>query len=345
MNFLQAMNPARALRRALSTRERFVARALLGLRSDVAQLSGGTRTASPQLQNAVREGYYEEVSFLWLVRVEYLILAVASTAVFYVLSIADPNDVSRSFVDPWVNFWEAFVDWERTSPWARAYSIGAIILFTSVTLELVGQWRRYRMQRRRSWPHKRYPLVLACVSVIGYCGFLDGREEAESRTLRNLAIALEIACTCILRIPGSSRSLPYRSHRKAGLRRHSKLVIAALQQAERKLDTDRDQALKEIADLMLTICERYVDGRIGALLDESQLSGLEPVASREWLRLLMAVVLTVSCAWGIALLGLPSSAVPYVMGGVGLLCFTAVFGQRSGRSLDLLDSVRGVQRP
>lgn len=347
MNTLQALNPIRALREEFLTTvpARGFARNIRGLRSDVAQLSGGTRNVSPRLGNAARKGFHEEFIALWMVRYLYVVLAVATAILFYVLSTADPNDIRLYLTGPWTGFWEATLDWERTSPWARAFILGSIILITATLLETASQWRRFRMKRRRRWPRKKYPLILAAVSVIGYCSFIARREEVEPRALRNLAIAIEIACSCILRIPAFTGTLPFRSHRRAGLGQHSKLVVAALQQAERKLDTDRDQALKDIADLMLTISERYVDGRVGALLDESQLSGLEPVANREWMRLLTAIVLTVSSALGIALLGLPSSAVPYVMGGVGLLCFTAVFGQRSSRTLDLLDSVRGVQRP
>lgn len=58
-----------------------------------------------------------------------------------------------------------------------------------------------------------------------------------------------------------------------------------------KLDVEGEAALAELADLLLTVAERYTEGRAGALLDD--LESIEPARDRGPLRVLVFVALTV----------------------------------------------------
>jgi hypothetical protein len=97
--------------------------------------------------------------------------------------------------------------------------------------------------------------------------------------------------------------------------------------------------------MTVLILDRYLDCRFGALLDEDQLTGLEPARNRETLRLTLAAALTTAAAVGIGSLNPPAAAVPLLIGVAGLLFFSLAYGHRTGRSLDYLDALRGIQRP
>ncbi|MEU9163050.1 hypothetical protein AB0D29_22640 [Streptomyces sp. NPDC048424] len=76
----------------------------------------------------------------------------------------------------------------------------------------------------------------------------------------------------------------------------------------------RDAAVyPALANLLLTIIERYVDGDLAALLDEEEvtdakLGGVEPVRRRERLRLVAFILLTVAGSIGVVALGTPDAA-------------------------------------
>ncbi|MDG9708182.1 hypothetical protein [Streptomyces sp. DH10] len=135
------------------------------------------------------------------------------------------------------------------------------------------------------------------------------------------------------------------SGRRKALKEHTALVAAAIQRATSKVDVDPSAGLSELAELSFVIAIRCAECRPGALLDSANLSGLTPLRSHETLRLFGAVILTLAAAIGIGFLDAPAAATPLLIGGVGLVCFSAVYGHTNPRSLELLDSVRGIQRP
>jgi hypothetical protein len=123
------------------------------------------------------------------------------------------------------------------------------------------------------------------------------------------------------------------------------MVAAAVRAATLKLDSEPTAALHELSSLACTILDRFTERRWGALLDEAHLAGLEPVRNRETLRLVAAATLTAGAAVGIGLLNPPASATPLLVGAVGLIFFSVTYGHRGPRAMELLDSLRGVQRP
>lgn len=139
-------------------------------------------------------------------------------------------------------------------------------------------------------------------------------------------------------------TVPRRSHRHGALRAHERQVIGALRKAEGMLDTDPRQGLRELAEMLLTMAERYAEGRTGALLDADRLTGIDPVPDRTVLRMISAGVLVTAAAVSVTFLGLPGAAEPYAITGLGLVVFTVVFGRQARRAFDILDAIRGGPR-
>ncbi|MBT2541884.1 hypothetical protein J7E99_14505 [Streptomyces sp. ISL-44] len=60
--------------------------------------------------------------------------------------------------------------------------------------------------------------------------------------------------------------------------------------------------------MLLTIAERYAEGKVGQLLDEDQMGHAEPVVPRERLRLAVVGLVVVIAVAGASLAGLPEAA-------------------------------------
>lgn len=92
------------------------------------------------------------------------------------------------------------------------------------------------------------------------------------------------------------------------LKRHAALVIAALLAAEGRLDVDPIAARVESAYLLHKIAERFVASRIGAMLDEVDIGGLQPAHNWEPLRLAALVISLPAMTWLPTMLGLPGDS-------------------------------------
>ncbi|KFG00142.1 hypothetical protein IQ62_14835 [Streptomyces scabiei] len=78
--------------------------------------------------------------------------------------------------------------------------------------------------------------------------------------------------------------------------------------------------------MLLTIAERYAEGRVDDLLDADQLAGVAPVAPRERLRVLVVGIVVVLVMAGAAAIGLPDAALVPLLPAVVL--FVAVVFNR-----------------
>ncbi|MFJ3905373.1 hypothetical protein [Streptomyces sp. NPDC090025] len=130
--------------------------------------------------------------------------------------------------------------------------------------------------------------------------------------------------------------------RRAPLKHHTALVVAALRRAEARLDTEGPAALPDLAALLLTIADRYAAGRHGALLDDAELAGLTPVRDWEPVRMAVSAVLIAASALTVTWLDLPEGADTYVIGGSALLVLVLVYGRRVRQALGVLAAVRGA---
>ncbi|MFI1155071.1 hypothetical protein [Streptomyces sp. NPDC020817] len=93
--------------------------------------------------------------------------------------------------------------------------------------------------------------------------------------------------------------------RRKAMREHAFRVVDALRAAEAGLDVDPKESARRIGGMLLKISTRYAEGRVGALLDESDLSAVSTQTRRfEALRLVGSVLGIAGIAVGGPLIGL-----------------------------------------
>ncbi|MFC8016674.1 hypothetical protein [[Kitasatospora] papulosa] len=123
-------------------------------------------------------------------------------------------------------------------------------------------------------PQWRYRLVYRATTVILECSVAH-REHAEVGTfnLASLARASRLACDDVRRVYWMRGTIPFdRRHRVNAVRAHAGRVVNRIQWAERSLEADPAANLPAHARRWLTIADRYMGSRIGALLDDVEWS-------------------------------------------------------------------------
>ncbi|MGW3954638.1 hypothetical protein ACWEKM_27735 [Streptomyces sp. NPDC004752] len=123
-------------------------------------------------------------------------------------------------------------------------------------------------------PQWRYRLVYRATTVILECAAAH-REHAEGGTpdLAPLARASRLACDDISRVHWMRGTIPFdRRHRIDAVHAHARRVVNRVQWAETSLDANPAANLPPYARRWLTIADRYLVGRIGALLDDVEWS-------------------------------------------------------------------------
>ncbi|MGC5264094.1 hypothetical protein ACPXCO_24050 [Streptomyces cyaneofuscatus] len=126
-------------------------------------------------------------------------------------------------------------------------------------------------------PQWRYRLVYRATTAILECASAH-REHADSGTLdlEPLLHASRRACSDIIRAHWMRGTIPFdRRHRVNAVRTHTRRVVNRVRWAERSLDADPANNLPAHARRWLTIADRYMECRIGALLDD-----VEPSVAR-----------------------------------------------------------------
>ncbi|MGW1047140.1 hypothetical protein [Streptomyces sp. NPDC002547] len=190
---------------------------------------------------------------------------------------------------------------------------------------------------------RRYALVVEIAGAISTCAdaYTAGGER-KAVALRRVSRRTGAVTRALGAAHRQRKSVPRYSHRRKALKAHERRVAAALRRAEARLDVEPQAALRELVDLLLTIAERYCEGRVGALLDDAQLDGVEAGTDLDWLRFAVTAVLVGGSAIAVSQLGLPDGAEPYVTVCAGLVCIAVVWRQRVQRGLDLLSVVFGA---
>ncbi|MFC8350027.1 hypothetical protein [Streptomyces sp. NPDC057280] len=187
-----------------------------------------------------------------------------------------------------------------------------------------------------------FPVVVIKRAVYR-CTDTYSRGARRADSARALAGAVRVTSRTVNRMHRTSQRLPVRSHRRRQLKHHAGLVVAALRQAEARIDVEGAAAIPELARLLMKIADRYVQGHLGALLDDEELTGLEAVRDWEALRIAAFVVITVGSAATVSQIGLSESTRDYAIGACGILASVLFFGPRARRGLDLLSQIRGGQ--
>jgi hypothetical protein len=155
-----------------------------------------------------------------------------------------------------------------------------------------------------------------------------------SRTLRGSEMA-------IMRLHRSSSSLPLISHRRKILKRHARLVVAALRRAEAGLDSGVNEALHDTGALLIQIANRIAHDQIGHLLDDSQIENLEPARDPEPIRLVAAAASIAAAAVSVSFMHLPEGSNIYVIGGLSTAILAVIYGPRVHQMVSVFGAFRG----
>ncbi|MGW6911654.1 hypothetical protein [Streptomyces sp. NPDC054940] len=158
-----------------------------------------------------------------------------------------------------------------------------------------------RMEYRRCWP------VVALLTVAAQCATVLRRWEETQPDCQIPRVSMQPVERAIWRAHRTRRARA-RRHNERQFKAHAALVVGALRRAEARQDSEPGRALEDLIVMLLTIAERYAEGRIDDLLDADQLAGVAPAAPRERLRVVVVGVVVVLVMAGAAVLGLPDAA-------------------------------------
>ncbi|MGA4980423.1 hypothetical protein [Streptomyces cinereoruber] len=158
-----------------------------------------------------------------------------------------------------------------------------------------------RMEDRRCWP------VVALLTVAAQCAAVLRRWEETQPDCQIPRVSVQPVERVIWRAHRTRRARA-RRHNERQFKAHAALVVGALRQAEARQDSKPGPALEDLTVMLLTIAERYAEGRIDDLLDADHLAGVTPAAPRERLRGIMVGLTVVLVMAGAAFLGLPDAA-------------------------------------
>ncbi|MDN3249745.1 hypothetical protein [Streptomyces sp. ZSW22] len=201
---------------------------------------------------------------------------------------------------------------------------------------------RRRTQMVRFLLARRYALVYECATTIHACALARQGGESQPARIREITKQLAVVRREVLSAHSSRGSVPLLSHRRKRLKEHQRKVVAALQDLEAQLDRTSVDALRELAQALLTIADRYCQGRSGALLDEEQLTGIPKQRNWEPLRYVIALTLAAGGLVVLAKTGIvPKDAQEPIQFIVLALAFVIAFGGKIRRGLDLLGVITG----
>ncbi|MFB6810560.1 hypothetical protein [Streptomyces sp. NPDC056387] len=189
-----------------------------------------------------------------------------------------------------------------------------------------------RVEYRRYWP------TVALFTVAAQCATVLRRWEETQPDCEIPRVSMQPVEQVIWRAHRTRRARA-RRHNERQFKAHAALVVGALRKAEARQDSDPGQALEDLIVMLLTIAERYAEGRIDDLLDADQLVGVAPAAPRERLRMIAVGGLVVLVMAAAAILGLPEAALVPLLPLVALLV-AVIFNRHrvpnAGQLTDLL---------
>ncbi|MGW6316527.1 hypothetical protein [Streptomyces sp. NPDC055099] len=192
-----------------------------------------------------------------------------------------------------------------------------------------GLWRRH------------YPVEVLAEAISRCADVYKASHRRRGDALLRLAWAIAASERLILRMHRMSTAGRL-TRRSAELRRHGRMVVAALREAEGRIDRDGPESAKDLAQMLLKVADRYTERRVGAMLDEDELAGLTPAHDWELLRMAAAALLIPSLVVVVGVFSeLPEGTDIYVYGGGAIVILVLLYGRGVGRVLHLIDVIRG----
>ncbi|MER8047721.1 hypothetical protein [Streptomyces sp. NPDC094032] len=148
-----------------------------------------------------------------------------------------------------------------------------------------------RSQRRRSLDDERLAEArFRPVGVLLSAATQAARAFLETETTPSLLDAPRMKTHRVERVirkAWRTRNGRPRRHQRQELKLHGAKVVMALRLAEAQQDIDPGPALKEMTRILVTVAERYAEGKVGELLDHDDhaLAGVDPAPDYEPLRI------------------------------------------------------------
>ncbi|MGW4391041.1 hypothetical protein [Streptomyces sp. NPDC004685] len=246
----------------------------------------------------------------------------------------------------------AHLDLTSSNPWQQAWSIlilaVAVGMVLFMVLDVFGEDLVSINPGRRTtgvarlFIARRYALVAQCAEAIHACAQARRGGEQKPAQLKKLAKRLKTVRRSVLNAHHSRGTVARLSRRRKPLKLHERHVSAALVALESKLDHAPGEALRDIAEALLTISDRYCETRLGELLDEEQLNDVTPTRNWDVMRYLTAFALGAGGVTGLALTGtVPESAEPFVYPIVLATAFLIAFGRDIRRAIDVFSVITG----
>ncbi|WP_055627036.1 hypothetical protein [Streptomyces hirsutus] len=207
----------------------------------------------------------------------------------------------------------------------------------------VRQLREVRPRPVRGGETARWQPVVVLLVVCGSVGRAYKRLESH-HVLDAPRVSLK-AAERVVSIAWRTRHGRVRRDRRAELKEHAAAVVGALRAMEAKQDNDADtrKVFEDTTAMLLTIAQRYAEGRTLDLLDSKDLQGVTPVVSREWVRLAALGVIVTGTVAGAMAAGLPEGAATPLVGVISLIAWGVLYGGRMVGG-DLVDVMRGQSR-
>ncbi|MFF4573137.1 hypothetical protein [Streptomyces sp. NPDC001410] len=144
---------------------------------------------------------------------------------------------------------------------------------------------------------------------------------------------------CVLWQAPRTRRGKARVHQERVTKVHIARVVGALRAAEAQQDSDPKKALQDLTVLLLTIAERYAEGKVSQLLDEDQIGDAEQVVHREHVRVAAVGGAVVLAMTGAALAGLPEAALTALLPVVVLVAVILFYREKGPTASQLTDLV------
>jgi len=195
----------------------------------------------------------------------------------------------------------------------------------------------------------RNRLIRLAVEAVGACARArrapDAQRGPHLREVDRLYRAME---QCLLWAHRTRRTMVFFSPRRAAARQHAAWVAGALRKDLRRLDVEPDNALVDLAGKLVRISERYAQGRVGSLLAQDELEGVQPLPIARkafWESAHMVLVLLAAVGGAVAahrwgpVIGVPEATQPLAMVIGALVGATAAGGWQ--RAVHLKELITG----
>lgn len=204
-----------------------------------------------------------------------------------------------------------------------------------------------RRQRRRSLGDERLAEVrFRPVGILLSAATQAARAYLETEAATSLLDAPRIKVHRVERVIRNAwrtRNGRPRRHQRRELKLHAAKVVMALRLAEGQQDIEPGPALKEMTRILVTVAERYAEGKVGELLDHDDhaLVGIDPAPDYEPLRIAGVFAAGVVGAILASLLKFPELAQTLLAAGSAIVMLFILFKRAARPMLEAFGSFFG----